>query len=230
MAGFVDAVCVSNNKISSTYYDLVFEMPGEFNFLPGQYLTCRVSPDRLNSYSIAGKVGSNRFGFLVDVKPGGPGSHFFANLKPGDKMPVLGPFGKFVLNLNDGAEEMIFLGTGSGVAPLKAMIEAAFWAGETRPMKLYFGLRYKEDILWNDYFSRLEAEHGNFKFTLCLSQPDESWQGAKGHITDLVKNDYPDASKISAYLCGGLKMIEEAKSVLASLGTPEERIYHEKFF
>jgi len=230
MPGFVDATCVSNNKISSTYQDLVFEMPAGFNFMAGQYLTCRVSPDRLNSYSIAGKVGDSRLGLLVDTKPGGPGSKYFAAIKPGDKMPSLGPFGKFVLNLNDGAEELIFLGTGSGVAPLKAMIEAAFVQGVTKPMKLYFGLRHREDIFWNDYFDRLQAEHNNFKFALCLSQPDESWQGTSGHITDLVKADYKDLSHAAGYLCGGIKMIEEAREVLVELAMPETRVYHEKFF
>lgn len=230
MAGFVDAVCVSNVKVSSTYYDLVFEMPGEFEFLPGQYLTCRVSPERLNSYSIAGKVGAKRFGLLVDIKPGGPGSVFFANVKPGEKMPVLGPFGKFVLNLDDGADEMLFLGTGSGVAPLKAMIEAALWKGETRMMKLYFGLRHQADIFWDDYFRKLAGEHNNLEYKLCLSKPEEGWQGAKGHITDLIRSEYQNTSKVSAYLCGGLKMIEEAKGVFLELGTPGERIYHEKFF
>ena len=66
---------------------------------------------------------------------------------------------------------------------------------------------------------------------MCLSKPDESWKGASGHITKLLANDYADdTSTLSAYLCGNGKMIEEVKEYLLSKGTPENRIYHEKFF
>ena len=153
------ATVVSHNVPATTFHDIVFRTDEEVKFEPGQYLTCKVADDRLNSYSIAGKLPDNQFGFIVDSKPGGPGSKYFEGLKPGDQMPFLGPFGKFVLYPDDGSEHLIFLGTGTGVAPLKCMIEAALRERQMSvPMTLYFGLRYAEDIHWDGYFKELEVE------------------------------------------------------------------------
>ena len=64
---------------------------------------------------------------------------------------------------------------------------------------------------------------------MCLSKPDESWQGLSGHVTDFMKERYPDASRFSCYLCGAQGMIEEACQIFGELGMPEERIYYDKF-
>lgn len=228
---FKIAKCVSNEKVASTYHDVVFESVEPLEFAPGQYITCKVAEDRLNSYSIAGKLPENKFGMIVDSKPGGPGSQYFAGIKPGDEMPYMGPFGKFVLQPDDGSEHLIMLGTGSGIAPLKCMVEVALHELKmSTPITLYFGLRYKEDMFWDGYFDKLQSENDNFKFKMCLSKPCEGWTGMCGHITDFLREDFPDASKFSAYLCGAEAMIKEASGILGELGMPEERVYHEKFW
>jgi len=171
------------------------------------------------------------FGLIVDVKPGGPGSHYFENLAVGQEMEYLGPLGKFVLNLEDKSERLIFLGTGSGIAPLKAMIESALMEHATPlPLDLYFGLRHQEDIFWDGYFNELAVKYENLSFNMCLSKPNEGWMGLSGHITDFMNERYPDASKMSCYLCGAQGMIEEAGEIFKGLGMPETRIYHEKFY
>jgi NAD(P)H-flavin reductase len=231
MPGFQAAKTISHNVITSSYHDFIFEMPAPFTYQPGQYVSVRINETRINSYSIAGSPQPNQFELIVDVKPGGPGSKYFEALQVGQDVQMLGPFGKFVLNLNDGAERLIFLGTGSGVAPLKCMIDEAILRQNcTKPIYLYFGLRYFEDIFLNHYFDHMQWERKNFTFKLMLSKPDERWTGVSGHITDLLKADFTDMSKDSAYLCGNGKMIEEAVEILKSLKMPEERIYHEKFF
>jgi len=146
-------------------------------------------------------------------------------------LEFLGPLGNFVLRPEDESKEILFLGTGSGIAPLKAMIEDLIRVQHSDiPMTLYFGLRHEADIFWNEYFQSLTQEFPQLKFVLCLSKPEATWKGASGHITDLIASKNQDLSHASAYLCGGLKMIEEAKTLLASLHMPAERIYHEKFF
>lgn len=228
---FKMAKVVSHENPASTFHDIVFETDEYLEFEPGQYLTCKVAEDRLNSYSIAGRLEGNKFGFMVDSKPGGPGSQYFAGLKPGDEMPFLGPFGKFVLKTGDGSEHLLMMGTGSGLAPLKCMVEAALREHKmATPITLYFGLRFEEDLLWQEYLHGLEEEYSNFKLVMCLSKPGENWQGKKGHITDLLREDFSDLSRASMYLCGGQKMIEEAVGIAKEKGMAEERIYHEKFF
>jgi NAD(P)H-flavin reductase len=229
---FKKAKVVKKELLASSYFDIVLETLETFDFVAGQFITIKVKEGLVRSYSIAGRVKNNQFGLMVDIKPGGEGSIFFKNLEVGDEVSYVGPAGAFTLKEDDGASEVVFMGTGSGITPLKAMIEQALYVRPiNKKMTLYFGLRYKDDLFWNDYFDSMAARFENFTFKLCLSKPEEGWQGASGHITDLLFNDYSDdTSTLGAYLCGNGKMIEEAKEYLMSKGTPENRIYHEKFF
>jgi NAD(P)H-flavin reductase len=230
MPNFLTAKTISHNVIASSYHDFIFQTETDFKYQPGQYISVKVGDTRINSYSVAGSPTSNQIELLVDVKPGGVGSQYFSKLQVGENISFLGPFGKFVLNVNDGAEKMIFLGTGSGAAPLKCMIDAVNKQGLKKPMVLYFGLRHFEDLFWNHYFDQMQAEKSNFQFKMVLSQPSDHWQGVVGHITDLLKAEYKDLSKDSAYLCGNGKMIIEATELLKQLKMPESKIYFEKFF
>ncbi len=232
MAGNFQKARVSYNEVvASTYHDFWIEFEEPFVFAPGQFVSVKVNEQRVNSYSIAGRVDEKTVGLIVDVKPGGPGSQFFTGLKVGDEIECMGPLGKFVLQPDDGAEHLLFMGTGSGIAPLKAMIETALHEeAMAKPMTLYFGLRHKEDIFWDKYFCELQDKYENFEFNLCLSKPDEGWQGLSGHITDFLKDRYQDYSRFSAYLCGAEAMIKEASEILRSLGMQEDRVYHEKFY
>lgn len=229
---FKKAKVIKKDLLASTYFDIVLETLESFSFVPGQFVTVKIREKLVRSYSIAGKVKDNQFGLMVDVKPGGEGSNFFKSLAVGNEIEYIGPAGVFTLKEDDESSEIVLLGTGSGITPLKAIIEHALYVRPVnKKMILYFGLRYRDDVFWNEYFDRIAERFENFTFKLCLSKPDESWQGASGHITELLVNDYADdTSTLSAYLCGNGKMIEEAKEYLKSKGTPENRIYHEKFF
>lgn len=210
------------------YYELETEEP--FQFEPGQYISVRVSPDAVRAYSIATHMGDNKFALLVDIRPGGPGSKFFEHLKPGDKVQFLGPFGGFTLKDNAEVEQLLFLGTGSGMSALRCMIDSALKDKKVRtPMKLYFGLTYTYEIFWKDYFEQLAQEYDNFKFDIAIFKPDENWTGHDGFITKYVKEDFPDASKCAAYLCGHRAMIADASELLQANGCPEDRIYTERF-
>ncbi|MBN1168918.1 acetate--CoA ligase family protein [Candidatus Woesebacteria bacterium] len=227
---FHSATLKNATVLASKYRFLEFETEEPLDYEPGQYISVKVAPTRINSYSIAGGSGKPEFQLLVDTSPGGPGSIFFENIKPGDKMAYLGPFGKFTLQKDDGAERLLFLGTGSGCSPLRSILESALKSPDINiPIHFYFGLRHSEDVFWKEYFEKLSQEHPNFKFHLVLSKPNEDWQGPIGHITDTLKEEIKDASNSSAYLCGNSKMIEEASAILKNNNCPEDRIYTEKF-
>lgn len=216
--------------LASTFRFLEFVSDEPLNYSPGQYVSIKVAPNRINSYSIATGDGQNKFALLVDTSPGGPGSKFFENIKPGDKVAYMGPFGTFTFKVDDGAQRLLFLGTGSGCSPLRSMLEAALNDPNIKvPIHLYFGLRYSNDVFWKDYFEKLATEHPNFHFNLVLSKPDESWHGQVGHVTETLQKEISDASDSSAYLCGNPKMIEEAVNILKESKCPEDRIYTEKF-
>ncbi|OGH37276.1 MAG: hypothetical protein A2905_01065 [Candidatus Levybacteria bacterium RIFCSPLOWO2_01_FULL_36_10] len=224
------ATTITHTIVAGKFHYFVFESETPLVYQPGQYISVKVANQRINSYSIAGSENPNSFFLLIDTTPGGLGSKFFENLKVGDKITYLGPFGTFTLKFDDGAKHLLFLGTGSGCSPLRCMLESALKEKNVQlPTTLYFGLRYNSDVFWQDYFKKLSEEHSNFSFKLALSKPDLSWQGLNGHITELVNKDFSNASECSAYLCGNKAMIEEATNILLSKGCPKERIYSEKF-
>ena len=140
------------------------------------------------------------------------------------------PFGVFTFNKSDNADELLFLATGSGISAVRCMIDVSLLEDNfTKPITLYFGLTIPEEIFWKNHFEELEKEYSNFKFKIALFKPDESWKGATGFITELVKKNYPDASKCAAYLCGHRAMISDATDLLVKNGCPKERIYTERF-
>lgn len=227
---FHTATLVNKTVLAQQFRYFEFETDETFECKPGQYISIKVAPNRINSYSIATGDGEKRFSLLIDISPGGPGSKFFENIKTDDKIAYMGPFGVFTFKKDDGAKKLLFLGTGSGCSPLRSIIDMVLKDPNVNiPIYFYFGLRHSNDIFWKDYFEKLEAEHPNFHFNLVLSKPDENWQGQVGHITEAVKKDIPDASDCSAYLCGNPKMIDKASAILKDSNCPEERIYTEKF-
>jgi acetate---CoA ligase (ADP-forming) len=223
------AETVEATNLAGKYHYFVFDAEGPIDFKPGQYVSIKVANTRINSYSIANKEEQSRFGLLVDTAPGGPGSIYFENLKLGDKISFLGPFGVFTYKPDD-SKHIVFLATGSGVSPLKCMIDDLLKVQNVQtPITLYLGLRYQSDIFWEKYFERLSQDYPNFRFVLVISKPDEGWHGKTGHITEVVAQDFPDASQVSAYLCGNKMMIEETSNILISHGARKERVYTEKF-
>ncbi len=227
---FQTATLISRFQLASKFHYFLFRTETPFTYAPGQYISVKVASDRLNAYSIAHQNDPNSFTILVDISPGGPGSIFFENLKVNEKINFLGPFGIFSLKTNDGAARLLFLGTGSGCSPLRSILENALQKSSYQiPMTLYFGLRFRGDIFWQDYFKDLARQHPNFNYKVVLSKPDEGWQGLSGHITDIVDKEVANASDCAAYLCGNKQMVEEASKILLAKGCPKERIYSERF-
>ncbi len=227
---FKIAKTISHTVLADKFHYFVFETTTPLNFNPGQYISIQVGPQRINSYSIAGTVNSHQIEILVDTSPEGIGSHYFENLKEGEEVKLLGPFGNFSYKPDNNVHELVFLGTGSGIAPLRCIIKSLLQNDHlTTPMTLYFGLRYQTDLFWQQEFESLTSQYPNFHFKLSLSKPDDSWTGLKGHITDHLVHDFPDCSKVNAYLCGGQAMIKEARQLLTTAGCPDNHIYQEKF-
>jgi ferredoxin-NADP reductase len=224
------AKTVMHENLATQFHHFEFESEEPLKFDPGQYISVKVAPDAVRAYSIACHKGDNTFDLLVDTRPGGPGSKFFENLNEGDKMTYLGPFGVFALKPDDEFEHLIFMATGTGISAIRCMIESALDEHKiTKPISLYFGLTHVEEIFWRDWLEETAKKYPNFKYQISVYQPETEWDGHTGFITDLVKKDFEDASKCSAYLCGHKAMIADAKELLLEKGCPEERIYTEKF-
>jgi NAD(P)H-flavin reductase len=227
---YKNAVTLSHETLASKFNHYKFEAAEPLMFEAGQYISVKVADTAIRAYSIATRYDSKHFDLLVDTRPGGPGSQYFENLKAGDVLQYLGPFGKFVLNPNDSSEELLFLATGSGASAVRCMIDVALLEMKmTKKMKLYFGLTSDFEIFWKDHFDELAAKYPNFSYDIALCKPSGEWHGSCGFITELLKKNHTDASKSSAYLCGHRNMIADATDILIAQGCPQERIYTERF-
>ena len=227
---FKKARCQEYKILSDKFREVLFETEEKFDYVPGQYINIRVAEKRINAYSVAYQTGAKQFGLLIDISPGGPGSQFFEKMTAGQEIEFIGPFGLFTFKEVDGAEELAFLGTGSGCSPLRSMIGELL---EKRNFKgkisFYAGFRHESDIFWQKYFEELAKKFSNFKYKVFVSQPESEWKGELGRLTAALAKDFSDPKKLGVYICGNKPMMVESRKILTELGTPNERIYEEKY-
>lgn len=165
---------------------------------------------------------------------GGSGSAYVHRLKPGDTITAIGPFGTF--HVKPGAAEMIYVGGGAGMAPLRSHLSHLFESQKTaRRVSFWYGARSRQEIFYQDYFEKLAGQFPNFSFHLALSepQPDDNWTGPTGYIHEVLlekylKNHTAPAS-VEYYLCGPPLMVQAATKMLDELGVPKCQISFDEF-
>jgi Na+-transporting NADH:ubiquinone oxidoreductase subunit F len=170
---------------------------------------------------------------FMNVNPGVCSSYIFS-LKPGDKVTISGPYGEFFIK--DTEREMMFIGGGAGMAPMRSHIFDQFKTqGTERKATFWYGARSKREIFYEDEFRELEKEFPNFEFTIALSEPMESdnWDGPVGFIHQVILDKYlknhEEPEEIEYYLCGPPMMNDAVQKMLYDLGVPDEMIAFDDF-
>lgn len=171
--------------------------------------------------------------FGMDVPPGLCSSYIFS-LKPGDKVMVSGPFGEFFMKDTD--REIVFIGGGAGMAPMRSHIFDLFHTRKTdRKVSFWYGARSKREIFYEDDFLSIEKEHDNFAYHTALSDPlpEDNWDGFTGFIHEVVLKNYldkhEDPTEIEYYLCGPPLMLNAVGKMLYDLGVEPEMIAYDEF-
>lgn len=171
-------------------------------------------------------------GFMA-VNPGVCSSFIFSR-KPGDKVTISGPYGEFFIKPTK--REMMFIGGGAGMAPMRSHIFDLFQTKRTdRKATFWYGARSKREIFYQEQFEAIENEFNNFKFTLALSEPrpEDNWTGKVGFIHKVIFDEYlskhPEPEEIEYYLCGPPMMISAVQKMLYDLGVPDEMIAFDDF-
>lgn len=228
-----------STKLNERFTVFHFELkePNRLNFQAGQYMLVEVpETGHQRSYSIASSPSSSHaVEMLVDLQPQGPGTKYLAQLQPGDEVKMTGPLGYFIVpdrntTIGQDEKEIMFIATGSGIAPMKSMIEdLLITKKDDRPMTLLWGLRYEVDQFWYDDFGILAQEHPNFSFQPVLSRPSEQWPFHKGYVTDVlcIQEEF---SQKGYYLCGNNHMIQDARQILIEKEVSPTHIHMESFF
>jgi len=166
-----------------------------------------------------------------DIPPGLVSSFLFS-LKPGDDIALSGPYGDF--HVQDTERDMVFIGGGVGMAPLRAMIHEQIGKGSPRKMSYFYGARTVADLFYTQEFEAIAAEHKNFTWTPALSDPapGDRWTGATGFIHEIVRDAmkrHPAPEDCEYYLCGPPVMISAVFRMLDQLGVERHTIFNDDF-
>ncbi len=170
---------------------------------------------------------------FMNVPPGICSSYIFSR-KPGDKVTISGPYGEFHIKNTD--SEMVYIGGGAGMAPLRSHIFHLFHTLRTkREVSYWYGARSLREVFYEDEFRAIEKEFPNFKFHLALSEPlpEDKWNGLTGFIHKVLLDNYlsklDEPEDIEYYFCGPPMMNNAVLKMLDSLGIPQENISFDDF-
>jgi len=169
----------------------------------------------------------------MNVNPGICSSYIFSR-KPGDKVMISGPYGEFFIQDTD--REMMFIGGGAGMAPMRSHIFDQFLTKKTkRKATFWYGARSKREVFYEEHFRKIEQEFPNFRFEIGLSEPlpEDNWKGYTGFIHQIIYNEYlvkhDEPEEIEYYLCGPPVMNDAVQKMLYDLGVPDENIMFDDF-
>ena len=171
---------------------------------------------------------------LWDQVPPGLASSYIFNLKPGDKVTISGPYGEFFIKDSD--REMVYIGGGAGMAPLRSHLFHLFHTLKTgRKVSFWYGARSVREMFYDEQFKQIQEEFPNFSYKVALSEPmeEDNWTGHTGFIHQVLHDEYlakhEDPTELEYYMCGPPPMINACDNMLDSLGVDKEMIAYDSF-
>ena len=166
--------------------------------------------------------------------PPGQMSSYIFNLKPGDKVTISGPYGEFFIQ--DTPSEMVYIGGGAGMAPLRSHIFELFKERQTdRKVSYWYGGRSTRELFYLDEFEELKQKYENFDYHIALSDPvpEDNWTGHEGFIHQILLDEYlakhPNPEDVEYYICGPPMMLSAVRNMLDDLGVEPENVMYDDF-
>lgn len=210
---------------------IVFRLPpnNPFHYLPGQFLDLSYK-GLTRSYSIANAVrldGSLEL-HIRQLKGGAMSQNLFPGVPANELMRIYGPRGTFFLRSSN--RPVVFIATGTGYAPIKAMLEGAASKGDGRNVLFYWGNSDPSAFYDLDWLRQFEERHKNFSFTPILRRPVAGWDGVVGAVFETILHWDEDLAGFDFYLCGSPAMIDAAKEALVERGALPRQMYFDAFF
>jgi CDP-4-dehydro-6-deoxyglucose reductase len=204
-----------------------------FAYHAGQYVEFILRDGVRRSYSMA-NAPHNGPAIELHIRhmPGGKFTdHVFTAMKEKEILRVEGPYGSFFLR-EDSAKPMVLLASGTGFAPIKAVIEHMQHQGITRPATLYWGGRRPSDLYMDDWVKTKLTEMPNLRYVPVISNalPEDGWTGRSGFVHKAVLEDFPDLSGHQVYACGAPIVVDSARADYTTLaGLPEDEFFADSF-
>lgn len=199
-------------------------------FFAGQYLDFILHDGRKRAFSIANAPHDDeRIELHVRHVPGGEFTDYvFASLREKTILRIQAPLGTFTLR-EDSRRPLIFMGGGTGFAPIKGILEHAFHLGVERPMHLYWGVRAERDLYLPDLPEQWTRAHPNLTYSPVLSEPDPDWTGRTGLVHEAVIADHPDLSGFDIYMSGPPVMVDVGREAFAARGSTMDHMFSDAF-
>mgnify|MGYP003973121103 FL=1 len=197
-----------------------------FEFLEGQFIDI-IGPNSIRrSYSIASISSNNKITLLIKKVKDGKLSHYWFNkAKLNDLLRIEGPKGTFFLR--DRAKPLVFLATGTGIAPIISILDGLDSDpdfNQIENISLFWGNRVQQDFIWSPNFKKI-----NVDFYPIVSKDDDDWNGEIGYVQDVALRVLNNIKKVNVYACGASVMIDCAKSNFIKSGLNEKDFYSDKF-
>jgi CDP-4-dehydro-6-deoxyglucose reductase len=225
---------VGKQQLAPDVMRLYLKLPAteRLQYLAGQYVSFLLRDGRRRDFSLANAPHADEcLEVHVRLVPGGHFTSFvFEELKEKAILRIQGPLGTFVLR-EESVRPIIMMGGGTGFAPLKGILEHAFYIGIKRPIHLYWGARARQDLYLGELPEAWQEKYPNFRYTPVLSEPgaDDRWTGRQGFVHAAVATDYPDLSGHEVYMSGPPPMIKAARAAFAAQGLPDDHLYYDTF-
>ncbi len=223
----------------TSHLELQVDDVEEFRYKPGQFIAVReplVEGKQLTrAYSIASASGSNRFELCLNRITEGKMSNFLCDLPEGSTIHFHGPHGLFTLR--EPRRDSLFLCTGTGIAPLRAMLQwllAEPGRSCGHQLWLIYGTRWETDIYYADEFRALESRYANFRYLPTLSRAGPSWSGLRGYVQEYARKiatarPNNGVGSLHAYICGLHTMVADNRDLLLSLGWDKGDVIYERY-
>ena len=202
-------------------------LPDPLAYLPGQYANILLPDGTTRSFSMATAPGGD-----LEFHIRGTGGLFTAGILPGlrkgDRLALDLPLGGFVHRAAD-FRPLLFLATGTGIAPVRAILESLLDDGDCPPVTIYWGGRTLDDLYLHEEIAGWADRLTDFRFVPVLSRAGAEWGGARGHVQDACLAEMLDVPECAAYLCGSPAMVRDARAALLRQGANPAFLYVEGF-
>lgn len=226
------AKLIEKLELTHDVFELKFECNDKFELIGGQFITIKISDGGgpcFRAYSVSSMPQESQFELCIKIVEGGRGTNWLNQLKINDEIEFLGPNGKFILK-TPAQKKVLFIATGTGVAPFKAIVEEQLAANSAQNFHLIFGVRSEKDVFYEDWAINTAEKNKNFSYEITLSRPEtENWHGKTGRVTEILKTSQLSPENTEVYICGLKHMIDDTTEILKEKGFAENTIHFEKY-
>lgn len=214
------------------HFELFYEGGKSMDFLPGHFASILYPEEGKiirRAYSIASPPSiKDHLDLCLKLVPTGRVTPWFWTFKGGERFQIHGPLGKFILPETIDFD-IVFVATGTGIAPFRSMIQTLLPNGCQRKIWLVFGVRYDTSIPYHHEWLELAKNYPHFTYIPTISRPSPAWKGETGYVQTKIEKFFSNTEGKRVYICGLNQMIQAVQDTCFKVGYPKEHVTYERY-